>query len=180
MSFVFRLCCFLGLLFSLFQCGVLQLLVLRVAPGALAEDAFQVFTEDDFLLYELIGQLAQAVAMLREDADRLLIGLFDNLAHLLVDGLGSLFTIGFGEAVVLLTRRVIIAQVAYLFIQTVVGHHGKGLLGHLLKVGKGARRDLSEDHLLSGATAEGGYHLVIHLLLGGNLAFLRQIPGGTE
>ena len=98
--------------------------------------------------------------------------------YLLVNEFGSLVRIGFLECI--LISAAVIAQVGQFVTHAGVCNHAVGLFCDTFQVIHGTGRDMAGKEFLGGTSAQCGTHLVKHLLLGGYLTLLRQIPGCTQ
>ncbi len=103
--------------------------------------------------------------------------LVDHLLRLLVNQLCCVLAVRLIERILLI---IIIAQVGQTVAHAGVGNHAVSLLRHALQVVHRTGRNRTHKELLSGATTQGGTHLVEHLLLRRNLTLLRQVPGSTQ
>ena len=136
-----------------------------------------VFGEDDFLLDELLGQLVVSFLVFGQNLLGAFVLLVHHPLHFLVDEFGGLFAIGTVEGIFVV---VVVAQVGQLLAHAQVGYHAIGLLGDALQVVHGACRDTAQEEVFGSTSAQGGAHLVEHLLLGCDLPFFGQVPGGTQ
>ena len=103
--------------------------------------------------------------------------LVHHLQHFLVDLSGSCFRVGALETIFVL---IIVADVGQRLAHTQISHHAIGTLRGALQVVHGSGRDVPGEQFLGGSSTHQRAHLVEHLLLGGNLSLLGEIPGGTQ
>ncbi len=132
-----------------------------------------VFCEDHLALLQDLGQLGVSLLLLRQQGFGAGILLGYHALHFQVYLLGGVFAIWALETIFVL---VIIAQVGQLVAHAHVGYHAVGLLGDALEVVHSTRGHMTREQFLGGTSAQGGTHLVEHLLLGGYLSLLGQIP----
>ena len=167
------------LLHGLVQLGLLVVHdLLRAAyPGTLAEYLLHVLGEYHLAGYQQVGQLVVALLVLGEYLLGAVILLVYHLEHLLVYELGGAVGVGPLELVFLV---VVVADVGQPVAHAGVGYHAVGALRGALQVVHGSRGDVPREEFLGGASSEQGAHLVEHLLLGGDLPLLGQVPGGSQ
>ena len=103
--------------------------------------------------------------------------LSNHLPYLLVDGLGCSLGVGFLEVVFIV---VIVAEVGQLVTHAHIGNHAVGLLGDAFQVVHRSAADMAGEEFLGSSPSQRGTHLVEHLLAGGDLALLGQIPGSAQ
>ena len=144
-------------------------------PRTFAEYLLDIFREYHFAGYQSPSKLCMTFGILAKYllGPRILLG--NNTGNLFINQAGAVLAIWLGEAI-LLTRRVIVANIWELVAHAVIDHHGIRLLGDTLKVIGCTSRDMSDKQLLGSTSAKGGTHLVKYGLRRGNLTLLWQIP----
>ena len=94
---------------------------------------FDIFGKYHFACYEGFGKFCVSIGMFAQYCFCPLVLLAYNARHFFVNQLGAVIAVRFGKSVVL-TGRVVVAQVWQFVTHAVVYHHGVSLFGYTFKV----------------------------------------------
>ena len=118
--------------------------------------------------------------MFGKNGKSLVVNFLNQILDFLVYQFGCFLTVRFGEVIAAFSSGVIIGQSAHRLAHSVIAYHPVGHLGKPFQVVQSTRRRFSVHDFFGYTASDERAHLVGHLGPCHNLAFFRQIPGGTQ